>query len=126
MMYKRLYDRDNDIYNDYKNGMSFQQLMNKYHLKRYRIKHIIEDQLEKRTNGDVDIYEIDAVCRMLGIREQERGRIQSALHRNGYTALDTKWLVLDYNDICSLELLDKNSAWIIWLAQHIWKENVDY
>lgn len=113
------YDRDGDIFELFNNGMTEYELSKRFKIRKGRIRQIIQDQRIRKRKGNPDIYQIDAVCRILGIRENERGKIQSILHANGYTSYDDKWKKLKSNDILRIPLLGKFAMCIIWLAQNM-------
>lgn len=113
------YDRDYVIFKLVKAGVSYEVLFKKFGIGKARLQQIYRDQLYKTRHGNPDIPEIDIMCRTLGLREQERGMIQSTLHKHGYTASDDSWRKLSYDDICRIERLGPNSACVIWLAQNM-------
>lgn len=113
------YDRDSTIYRLYKAGVDINEIAFAYNIQAQRIKSIIQDYRVKLRKGNPDIYEIDAMCRILGWRENERGKLQSTLHKNGYTSFDDKWRELTYEDILEIPLLGPNAANVIWLAQNM-------
>lgn len=83
------------------------------------IEQIIEKQKIKKYVGNPDIKEIDTMCRILGWHENERAKLQSILHKNGYTAYDQNWRNLRYDDILKTPFLGKEAATVIWLAQNM-------
>ena len=113
------YDRDFAIYKLYKTGKDIKKIAKQYNVGEERIKQILRDYRFKLRRGNPDIYEIDVMCRTLGWRENERGKLQSTLHKNGYTSFDDKWRELTYNDILAMPLMGPNQACIIWLAQNM-------
>ena len=113
------YDRDSTIYRLYKSGIDTKKIAQRYQVGEERIKQILRDYRVKLRQGNPDIYEIDVICRTLGWRENERGKLQSTLHKNGYTSFDNKWKQLTYNDILAVPLLGPNQACVIWLAQNM-------
>lgn len=116
----REFDRDDTIYRAYLNGfMDVCELSKYYGLSQQRICDIIQEQKVKKRRGDPDIYEIDVMCRILGWTENCRGKLQSTLHKNGYTSFDNKWRDLTYDDILAIPFLGPNAAGIIWLAQNM-------
>lgn len=113
------YDRDGDIYKLSNAGVSLDRLSSYYKMSKSRISSIISEQYRKRRIGNPDIYQIDIMCRILGWREQDRGKLQSVLHKNGYTSFDDKWKKLSSDDILAIPLLGPGAVCIIWLAQNM-------
>lgn len=111
--------RDDDIYKKYLKGAKIEDLANQYHLSVTRIRKILDEQRLKNRKGDPDIKQIDIMCNILGIRDNERGKIQSILHKYGYTSFNDAWLTLSYDDILKIPNLGPDSAAIIWLAQEM-------
>jgi len=113
------YNRDGDILKLYNAGVTEEAICEYYDIKKPRLMQIILEQRSKKLHGDPDIRQIDTMCRILGWRENERGRLQSILHKHGYTAFDDKWRELSRNDILAIPLLGPSSACVIWLAQNM-------
>ena len=113
------YDRDGDIFKLYNAGVSDMKLSKLYNLTKQRIRGIILEQRRKRRKGNPDIYQIDVMCRILGWRENERGKLQSILHKNGYTSYDDKWRKLSSDDILAIPFLGPSAMCVIWLAQNM-------
>lgn len=113
------YDRDGDIYKLSNAGATRDQLSSYYKISKSRIASIIGDQYRKRRTGNPDIYQIDVMCRILGWREQNRGKLQSVLHKHGYTSFDDKWKKLTSTDILAIPLLGPDAVCVIWLAQNM-------
>lgn len=100
-------------------GVTEEQLSTRYNISKERIRKIIQDQYYKKRKGDPDIYQIDVMCRILGWKETDRGKLQSILHKNGYTSFDDKWKKLTSKDILAIPLLGQSAVGIIWLAQNM-------
>lgn len=100
-------------------GVSKEKLSAYFKITEDEIAQIIEKQKIKKYMGNPDIKEIDIMCRILGWRENERVKLQSVLHKNGYTAYDQSWRNLRYDDIVKIPFLGKESAMVIWLAQNM-------
>lgn len=115
------YDRDGDIYDFYMSGTNENDIAAKYMLSVQRIREIIfkQKQLHKSDVYNPDIYQIDAMCRILGWRECDRAKLQLALHQNGYTSYDNKWKKLTPDDILALPSLGHSAMCVIWLAQNM-------
>ena len=112
-------NRDQVIFRLIQVGMPCAVLSKKLGISTMRIRQIYNNQYYKNYHGDPDIPEIDIMCRTLGMREQERGKLQSILHKNGYTNYDDRWRELSYDDICSITLLGPTNACVVWLAQNM-------
>ena len=111
--------RDYLIYKLIRKGISIKALSKKLNMSEEEIAQICIEQKEKVCNGDYDIPEIDTMCRIMGIRETERNKLQSALRSHGYTSLDDSWAYTDIDIFKSLPRIGRTFASIIWLAQHM-------
>lgn len=111
--------RDDDIYQKFLAGSTVKDLLSEYHLSATGIRKILAKERLKKRKGDPDIKQIDIVCDILGVRNEERGRIQSIMHKHGYTSFDDAWLMLSRDDILKIPRLGPDSAAIIWLAQEM-------
>jgi len=113
------YDRDGDIFKLHNAGVSDMKLSEFYKLSKQRICQIIFEQRRRHRKGNPDIPQIDTMCRILGWRESDRGKLQSILHKNGYTSYDDKWRDLSSDDILAIPLLGHSAVSVIWLAQNM-------
>ena len=113
------YDRDGDIFKLHNAGVSDMKLSKFYNLTKQRIRKIIFEQRHKHRKGNPDISQIDTMCRILGWRESELGKLQSILHKNGYTSYDDKWRDLSPDDILAIPFLGPSAVCVIWLAQNM-------
>lgn len=116
---KVIHNRDSIIYKLVKAKVDISKIAKYFGIGAYRVRQIFNEYQHKLHHGDPDILEIDVMCRTLGWRENERGKLQSILHKNGYTAYDDAWRKLTYDDICAIPLLGPSQACIIWLAQNM-------
>lgn len=113
------YDRDGDIFKLHNAGVSDMKLSKFYKLTKQRIREIIFEQQHKHRKGNPDIPQIDTMCRILGWRENDRGKLQSILHKNGFTSYDDKWRNLSPDDILAIPFLGPSAMCVIWLAQNM-------
>ena len=111
--------RDRMIYLLIKKHVDIHAIAEKFNLSTSRIRQIYKEQSEKAINGDNDIPEIDTMCRIMGIRDQDRGKLQSILQRYGFSNKDDKWVYTDISIFKSLPNIGKEFCAIIWLAQHM-------
>jgi hypothetical protein len=112
-------DRDNAIYRLMKAKVDISKIAKYFGIGTERVRQIFNEYQCKLHRENPDILEIDIICRILGWRENERGKLQSTLHKNGYTAYNDAWRKLTYDDICAIPLLGPSQACIIWLAQNM-------
>ncbi len=114
-----IHDRDDIIYKLVKAKVDISKIAKYFGIGVVRVRQIFNEYQHKLRHGNPDILEIDVMCRTLGWRENERGKLQSTLHKNGYTAYDDAWRKLTYDDICAIPLLGPSQACVIWLAQNM-------
>ena len=111
--------RDRTIYILIRQHVSISSIAKRFGLSETRVRRIYAEQRSKIVNGDFDIPEIDKMCRILGVREQDRGKLQSILQKHGFTNEDEVWVYTDISEFESIPSIGKAFGAIIWLAQHM-------
>lgn len=112
-------ERNQAIYTLVHGGIDVGKIAKRFDISKTMVRKIYQQQASKKVNGDPDIPEIDKMCRIFQWREQDRGKLQSILHKHGYTNFDNKWLVTKIDEFRKIPRIGPNGIAIIWLAQQM-------
>ena len=105
------------IYHAFKAGFSMKNIADKFHYCKTSIWNVVH--MYNPDEHNTDIPEINIIGKSLGLRESEIERIQTILHRYGYSGRDDGWKDLLPEDLYEIPNFDPWYVDIIWLAQHI-------
>ena len=112
-------ERNQAIYTLVHGGIDVEKIAKRFDISKTMVRKIYQQQASKKVNGDPDIPEIDKMCRIFQWREQDRGKLQSILHKHGYTNFNDAWIWTDTDIFKKIPEIGPKSICIIWLAQRI-------